>query len=691
VTARLRADIPALAALAGIALTAACAQPVARSAPESLAPIHVQLTADDVAALAELLRMEDARVLDSGLIVRHLGSPTPEVRARAALAAARTGDAAAAALLLRAIADPDLVVRARAAFGIGELPDSSADAVSALSATALNDELRAAIEAVHALGKLGIAAGRVAIDSILASSPRPLLVQEALLAAWRLPRALSTHDQLVRHTRAGTDAELRWRAAYSLGRTGGPSAVAPLLALLADPDHRVRMNAVRGLRAAVADSAGLRAAALEALLTAAQDAHPHVRINALNQLPGYRVPERAAPVLATALDDSDTNVAVAAALALQQDGPPVAGPSLRAIVQSARPDGLRTAALHALARADSASAAAIATQWADSTRWLLRMHAARALGRGPRDTALSVLHRLARDTHYLVASEALASVRLLADTLRAARPLYVERLGAPHPLVRAAALRGLAQHAGPADLDLLLQAFEAARADSMRDAAVAAVHALAALRRAGVPVERSFFLRFEEAPADAILRRTIADSIGTPPASWGDALTGVRVREPAFYDDAIRRYVAPVLAGAAPPRVVIDTPHGEITLELAAADAPLTVHNFISLIERGYYTDTRWHRVVPNFVIQDGDPRGDGSGGPGYAIRDEINPLRYVDGTLGMALAGPDTGGSQFFITHSPQPHLDGGYTVFGRVINGMDVVLRVVQEEPILGMRVLQ
>jgi peptidyl-prolyl cis-trans isomerase B (cyclophilin B) len=135
--------------------------------------------------------------------------------------------------------------------------------------------------------------------------------------------------------------------------------------------------------------------------------------------------------------------------------------------------------------------------------------------------------------------------------------------------------------------------------------------------------------------------------------------------------------------------VVIETGRGEIVLELAAAAAPLTVHNFLALIERGYYAGTRWHRVVPNFVIQDGDPRGDGNGEPGYTIRDEINELRYVRGTLGMAHAGPDTGGAQFFITHSAQPHLDGLHTIFGRVVAGLDVVDRIVQEDSNLSLRV--
>ena len=120
-----------------------------------------------------------------------------------------------------------------------------------------------------------------------------------------------------------------------------------------------------------------------------------------------------------------------------------------------------------------------------------------------------------------------------------------------------------------------------------------------------------------------------------------------------------------------------------IEIELLAADAPLTVRNFMTLADRRYFDGARWHRVVPNFVIQDGDPYGNGSGGPGYAIRDEMNRVRYLEGAVGMALSGPDTGGSQFFITHSPQPHLDGGYTVFGRVVSGsMPAVFRVAQDD---------
>jgi len=147
----------------------------------------------------------------------------------------------------------------------------------------------------------------------------------------------------------------------------------------------------------------------------------------------------------------------------------------------------------------------------------------------------------------------------------------------------------------------------------------------------------------------------------------------------AWYDALVRSIVAPTLSGK-PATATINTVRGPIKIELFGAEAPITVWNFLSLARSGYYRNTRFHRVVPNFVAQDGDPRDDGNGGPGYAIRDEMNRHRYERGAVGMALSGPDTGGSQYFITHSPQPHLDGHYTVFGKVIGGFDVLDRLVQ-----------
>ena len=119
-------------------------------------------------------------------------------------------------------------------------------------------------------------------------------------------------------------------------------------------------------------------------------------------------------------------------------------------------------------------------------------------------------------------------------------------------------------------------------------------------------------------------------------------------------------------------------------------DAPLTVQNFITLARKGFFNGSSIHRAVPDLVIQDGDPRGDGEGGPGYTIRDELNERPYLRGTVGMVLdLWPDTGGSQFFIAHSPQPHRDAKYTVFGRVIGGMEVVDQVQQGDVIRAVRI--
>ncbi|HMR67724.1 MAG TPA: peptidylprolyl isomerase [Anaerolineae bacterium] len=121
----------------------------------------------------------------------------------------------------------------------------------------------------------------------------------------------------------------------------------------------------------------------------------------------------------------------------------------------------------------------------------------------------------------------------------------------------------------------------------------------------------------------------------------------------------------------------ISTDRGEINIELYPQYAPKTVNNFVFLARAGFYDGVTFHRVISDFMIQGGDPTGSGRGGPGYRFEDEFkgNPLKHETGVLSMANAGPGTNGSQFFITHSPQPHLDGRHTVFGKVTSGQDVV----------------
>ena len=134
-------------------------------------------------------------------------------------------------------------------------------------------------------------------------------------------------------------------------------------------------------------------------------------------------------------------------------------------------------------------------------------------------------------------------------------------------------------------------------------------------------------------------------------------------------------------------KVTMETTRGTIELELYPAHAPRTVNNFVFLVNEGFYDGVSFHRVIANFMIQGGDPTGSGAGGPGYRFEDETfgNPLKHESKVISMANAGPNTNGSQFFITHTPQPHLNGRHTVFGKVITGADVVDAIRQGDRML------
>jgi peptidyl-prolyl cis-trans isomerase B (cyclophilin B) len=134
-------------------------------------------------------------------------------------------------------------------------------------------------------------------------------------------------------------------------------------------------------------------------------------------------------------------------------------------------------------------------------------------------------------------------------------------------------------------------------------------------------------------------------------------------------------------------RAVIETNRGTIELDLYPQYAPRTVNNFVFLAQQGFYDGVTFHRVISNFMIQGGDPTGSGRGGPGYRFEDEFqgNPLKHETGVISMANAGPNTNGSQFFITHAPQPHLDGRHTVFGRVTKGQSTVNAIRQGDAMI------
>jgi len=204
---------------------------------------------------------------------------------------------------------------------------------------------------------------------------------------------------------------------------------------------------------------------------------------------------------------------------------------------------------------------------------------------------------------------------------------------------------------------------------------------------ASVPaLVRAWVERAADADADAriAIRDALRELAGRAFADSLERTHPPRNAQPATYADDFAEL--PHAKGA-----LLHTTAGDIEWSFYGAEATQTVKNFVRLARRGYFDGLSVHRVVPNFVIQDGDPTGTGSGGPGYTIRCEYNRLRYDHYMVGMALAGKDTGGSQWFITHSPQPHLNGRYTIFARVVRGMDVVWKIVQGDRVTKVDILE
>lgn len=667
-------------ALAALALLGACAP--ALRAPDA-APAD---------ARAMLLRLEDRREYDEAALASAAVSGDAAVRRRAALAAGRLRDARAVPLLGRLLADADTAVAATAAFALGQVGDTAAVALLAPHA----DPARAgraptvAAEAAYALGTLRSEAAKAALARLLAEAPAGSpeargAVASALHAVWKHPRPLPV--AAVARWLDDADPELRAAAAYALSRRAEPAATAAIFPAAGDPDPLVRSFVARALGRVVADSAGIGAErALEALLAyAAGDPDRDVRINALRTLGGY-ADARSVQALSAAAAGGEPYLAIVAMESLQRLGADAASAAAileRIATDAGRPVFLRQTALAALSAVDPPAALRVAGSFERSAEWRLRASAVRALVGAGEDGRVRLSGAL-REMDGRVAAAALDALQAaVGDSVRQARFLAIEGLAHRDPVVRAAALSLIARMGEAGHLALAFDAYHRARGDTLNDAALAAVGAIAALAPHRADTWPAFFENFPRSD-DYLVRRAVADALGDTVANpWGEALpveTGV--------DEAAYRAIAADAAARPLRRARIETSRGAIDVELFHADAPLTVRSFLSLAAAGYFDGQEWPRVVPNFVVQGGDPRGDTSGGPGYSIRDEINRHRYGRGMLGMALSGPDTGGSQWFLTHSPQPHLDGTYTIFGRVVAGWEALDTLLPGDRILSIR---
>jgi cyclophilin family peptidyl-prolyl cis-trans isomerase/HEAT repeat protein len=682
-----------------------------------------------------IMRAEDERRWEPSDLGVLLFDRDARVRRRAALAAGRIGDERAVASLVSLLQnDKDASVRAMAAFALGET--ESAGGAEALSAqlSSKSDEVRAL--AIEALGKIAAALpkedealsrklGAAILGALSAEAthqPKPdreviLLGLTAVLrarpvnAGQAIARFLSDADWRVRADTGNTLARLRAKDAGEKLRE----------LLLGDSNAVVRANAARALGAAENHEA------FEALLNrSVNDADERVRVSCIRALGTLKDARAAAPLLqhaaalsasylaaktsGTAAHPAETGELLEIAAALGHIMPNTADAravswlrELRAAEGGADPE---------IEIAYARIAPAIYLRESNPER--LASSAPRNLNGGARDwrqvsslaqglgdfatmsaeAAGSTIVSLQADAQISLRSmlDDLATPALaVPDALNALAAFKTNDLGEvlrrklseKDVIVRATAAQLLSE-LGPdeATARALIAALPNAQRDELNDATLAILDALGKQKTQSANDALRSAL---DSPDHLVRRRAAALLKANDAGDFSSRIATVQTNHtPADYTRALARAGKQV-------RAIVVTDKGAFTIELLPDAAPLTVDSFIQLARRGYFNNITFHRVVPNFVVQGGDPRGDGNGGPGYQLRCEINEARYERGAVGMALSGKDTGGSQWFVTHSPQPHLDGGYTVFGRVREGMEVVDRIMRGDVIRSISVTE
>jgi cyclophilin family peptidyl-prolyl cis-trans isomerase/HEAT repeat protein len=623
----------------------------------------VAMLADEMAHLRRraALGVGRARVADAvEPLSRMLATETdPEVRQMAAFALGLIGDRASVGALTTALSSSDPLLQGRAAEALGLLGDTAAaPAIAAMMAPHVGAGVLASI----------------APDDV--SYPKDAPVEAVRLGLYALVR-LGAYDEIA-STMLDASGVVRsqwWPVAYAFQRVANPRAAPVLMALLSSEGQITRAFAARGLGVLK------HAAAAPALGVIATDAaQPHaVRVQAMRAIGAIGTADAAPSLIRVVTAPKvDATLQLEAITAIGQLRATGAQDALFELASAPWPT-LRSAALVALARIDPDVFISVIAGLDADPHWSVRAALATALAELPEHRGEARLLAMLSDTDQRVVPAVLTA--LAATGAPSAKAALVARLTSEDPVVRLAAANGLVRMKATDQVPALVSAFEASAGDATYVGRAALLNAVATLDR---PAAAPLLTRTLEDRDWAMRVRAAALLRAADPTTTAAPLTPAP--PPAVPEMAA---TATLIAPPYTPTAYIDTERGLIQIELAVVDAPRTVANFTALARKGFFTNIPWHRVVADFVVQGGDPRGDGEGGPGYTIRDEINQRPYLRGTVGMALDWADTGGSQFFITHSPQPHLDARYTVFGQVVAGMDVVDAMRQWDVVKSVRI--
>ncbi|MDQ3132717.1 MAG: peptidylprolyl isomerase, partial [Acidobacteriota bacterium] len=672
-----------------------------------------------------------------------------KIRARAALAAGRIGDEAAISALVNLLEnDAATEVRTVAAFAVGEIESiKAADTIlKVLKNTANPDSVRA--RATEAAGKIAAANAKDEKSKMLGEAILNVLEYEnsrgkqqncetVLLGLTAALRAKPEETNVVvAKFLTNLDARIRADAANTLSRIRAKNANEQFRAmLLSETDAVARANAARALGAAEDKDA------FDILLNSAlTDKDSRVRVSAIRSLGSLKdakaadkLLERGEKLLANYKKSKLANpnekselLEIATTLGrilLNSDNQKATkflddfrfrdnyeSPEIEIAFAQISP----VSYLKAVPRSQN-TGADFWKQGISVSQGMAEFSKLADKGQTINPAALPAKILL----NFLIGADSLTRrtdvIRAIPDILRAFATfnpddlpkILREHLKHKDIIVRATAAELLGDlEANKENISALNDAFPKTENDKLNDAALAILDALEKQYKKLPKGDESILSVLQQfkialdSPDYLVRRKAIAflkssDLAGEIPASFQRARfpsANPKIGAPNKFRTVRADYVRAVSRKNGTVKAVLTTEKGVFTIDLTPEDAPLTVDNFIRLARSNYFNGLAIHRVVPNFVMQDGDPRGDGNGGPGWQIRCELNMLSYERGAVGMALSGKDTGGSQWFVTHAPQPHLDGGYTVFGRVNEtDMKIVDNLVRGDKILTVKIIE
>jgi cyclophilin family peptidyl-prolyl cis-trans isomerase len=656
------------------------------------------------AALKEIRKLEYSRKDDSNELVPFLNSKNPSVRSSAVQCLGRIQDTSSAVLLSNRLKDVDESVREAAAFALGQLFSPVAEDYL-LGAIPSESSESVRLKIIEALGKSGTENSFSVLKDYLESNNSSYeaiaSISCGLLAYRDYPpyNNVSVLEGLLTSPEKSDD--IKWRAAYGLFRIGNPTSFKNIYEQLNDQENPVmKYFIIKALSAihtvmkspefaaykshpkvrealrlgsssqyynaiakALTDSSWyVRVAALELIgllgnrfsrdevLRATRDEHPYVRITAIQSLRSF--------------DNSTTRL------------------ELRKIFESDPDWRLKGEALLSLAELNISQTLRLIESNLGGLSWPNNYYLIKSLEKIRDDRYQEQTRKLLMT---LAVEGEVAQQTLAMEVLVDRNPpieFMLEKLATADPAITTVVSTHLAYKKAPQAVDPLIDAYKNFVAPKDIEAMTSIIIALDSIKstRAVAFLEEQLkdpYPSIREHARDALMNITGNESIQMP-----DVQGGYSTKWDFSLDE--------LLAKSEHPQVEIQTSRGNVRIELFPDKAPVTVANFLSLAQKGFYDGIYFHRVVPAFVVQVGDPRGDGWGGPGYSIPCEYNDIFYERGIVGMAHAGKDTGGSQFFITHLPQPHLNGHYTAFGKVTKGMEVVDNIMMFDKIIHIELL-